>query len=177
MYQAHLLAFLPTGPGPICLESSWQIKKAPGLPRGKIDAPPLAGHQLWHGPLAMLPATRQGLLRACHQVALPLATKVDQPQPTKARAEDLPALPKDGKAIDPLIQADPDFWTLMTWVPRIGAASPEWQSITDPQNRACHPGVAPFEYHTRVGRRAGLSQHAPKRLKSLFHWAAIGVKG
>ena len=46
----------------------------------------------------------------------------------------------------------------------------------------CHAGVAPFEYRsgTSVRGRTRVSQHARKRLKSLFHLAAmsaIRIKG
>ncbi len=61
-------------------------------------------------------------------------------------------------------------------------ATHELKAITDPKKLACHAGVAPFEYRsgTSVGGKTRVSQHARKRLKSLFHLAAmsaIRVKG
>lgn len=42
---------------------------------------------------------------------------------------------------------------------------------------ACHAGVAPFNYQSgsSVRGRAGASQHARKRLKSLFHLGAMAA--
>jgi len=220
IYNAHLLDFLHKLGLPIWLESSLQIKKAGGLQRGKtdaIDAQRIAEYayrfrdqlRLWQPPrqviqqLAMLSATRQRLILAYNQLALPLAEQQGfinpslQKQLQKTCKASLAALEKDGKAIDAaidqLIQADPhlkDLFTLMTSVPGIGAvtatevliATNELQTITDPKKMACHAGVAPFEYKsgTSVRSRPGVSQHARKRLKSLFHlaaMAAIRVKG
>jgi transposase len=56
------------------------------------------------------------------------------------------------------------------------------KSISDPKKMACHAGVAPFNYQSgsSVRGRPGVSQHARKRLKSLFHlgaMASIRAKG
>lgn len=107
------------------------------------------------------------------------------------------ALEKDrravDKAIDALIEADPhlsQLFELVMSVPGIGTATAteiviatnEMKTITDPKKMACHAGVAPFNYQSgsSVRGRPGVSQHARKRLKSLFHlgaMAAIRVKG
>ncbi|MBC3795365.1 IS110 family transposase [Spirosoma utsteinense] len=75
-------------------------------------------------------------------------------------------------------------------VPGIGTATAteiviatnEMKAITDPKKMACHAGVAPFNYQSgsSVRGRPGVSQHARKRLKSLFHlgaMSAIRMKG
>lgn len=165
--------------------------------------------RLWEPPrqvvqqLAMLSATRQRLIQVYNQLATPLAEQQSFVNPTlqkqlqKSCKASLAAIGKDrkaiDKAIDELIQGDhqlKDLFTLMTSVPGIGAvtatevliATNELQTITDPKKMACHAGVAPFEYKsgTSVRGRPGVSQHARKRLKSLFHLAAmsaIRVKG
>jgi transposase len=53
-------------------------------------------------------------------------------------------------------------------------ATNELSTISAPKKMACQAGVAPFEYKSgsSVGSRPGVSQQAPKRLKSLFHLAA-----
>jgi len=78
----------------------------------------------------------------------------------------------------------------MTSIPGIGPATTievlvatnELQTITEPKKPACHAGVAPFEYRsgTSIRGKTKVSQHARKRLKYLFHLAAmsaIRVKG
>lgn len=97
------------------------------------------------------------------------------------------------KAIDKLIQEDSqlkELFGLITSVPGIGPATAtevvvasagrprnELKTITDPKQMACHAGVAPFEYRsgTSIRSRPGVSQHARKRLKSLFHLAGRPV--
>jgi transposase len=165
--------------------------------------------RLWQPPrqvvqqLALLSATRQRLIQVYNQLAGPLAEQQSFVNPTlqkqlqKSCKASLTAIGKDrkaiDKAIDELIKSDHqlrDLFTLMTSVPGIGAATAtevliatnELQTITDPKKMACHAGVAPFEYKsgTSVRGRPGVSQHARKRLKSLFHLAAmsaIRVKG
>ena len=92
-----------------------------------------------------------------------------------------------------LIESDPrlsQLFELVTSVPGIGTATAteiviatnEMKTITDPKKMACHAGVAPFNYQSgsSVRGRPGVSQHARKRLKSLFHlgaMAAIRVSG
>lgn len=165
--------------------------------------------RLWEPPrqvvqqLAMLSAARQRLIGVYNQLAGPLAEQqsfvnpVLQKQLLKSCQASLAAIDKDrkaiDKAIDALIEGDEQLkqlFALMTSVPGIGAvtatevviATNELKNITDPKKMACHAGVAPFEYKsgTSVRGRPGVSQHARKRLKSLFHLAAmsaIRVKG
>ena len=165
--------------------------------------------RLWEPPrqviqqLAFLSATRQRLNRVYNQLACPLAEQQSfvnpalQKQLLKSCKASLAAIEKDRKAIDSsidqLIQADDNLkslFSLITSVPGIGSATAtevliatnELKSITDPKKMACHAGVAPFDYKsgTSVRGRPGVSQHARKRLKSLFHlgaMAAIRVKG
>ena len=161
--------------------------------------------RLWEPPrlivqqLAMLSGTRQRLIQVYHQLADPLAEQqgfvnpILQKQLQQGCKASLAAIEKDRKAIDKLIQDDDqlkELFALMTSVPGIGPATAtevviatnELRSITDPKKLACHAGVAPFDYKSgsSVRGRPGVSQHARKRLKSLFHLAAmsaIRVKG
>lgn len=165
--------------------------------------------RLWEPPravvqqLAMLSAARQRLIAVYNQLAGPLAEQqnfinpVLQKQLLKSCQASLAALEKDrkaiDKAIDQLIEGDDqlkELFALITSVPGIGTATAtevviatnELQTITDPKKMACHAGVAPFTYQSgsSVRGRPGVSQHARKRLKSLFHMAAmsaIQVKG
>lgn len=96
-------------------------------------------------------------------------------------------------AIDQLVADDEQLkarFDLITSVLGIGVAtateviiaSNDLTTITDPKKMACRAGFAPFAYKsgTSVRSRPGVSQHARKRLKSLFHlaaMAAIRVKG
>jgi transposase len=95
--------------------------------------------------------------------------------------------------IDKLIQSDDRLKELFEWmtsVPGIGTttatevlvATNEFQTINEPKKLACHAGVAPFEYRSgsSVRGKTSVSQHARKRLKSLFHlgaMSAIQMKG
>lgn len=165
--------------------------------------------RLWEPPravvqqLSMLSSARQRLISVYNQLAGPLieqksfVSPVMQKQLTKSCKTSLTAIEKDRKAIDKaineLIEGDEQLrqlFGLMTSIPGIGTAtateviiaSNELQSITDPKKMACHAGVAPFNYQSgsSVRGRPGVSQHARKRLKSLFHLAAmsaIRVKG
>ena len=165
--------------------------------------------RLWEPPrqvvqkLALLSAARQRLISVYNQLAGPLAEQQGftdpalQKQLRKSCQASLAALEKDrkavDKAIDALVEADPglsQLFDLITSVPGIGKATAteiaiatnEMKAITDPKKMACHAGVAPFDYKsgTSVRGRPGVSQHARKRLKSLFHLAAmsaIRVKG
>ena len=97
------------------------------------------------------------------------------------------------KQINALIQADGqlrELFDLMTSIPGIGpatvtevlVATNELKAITDPKKLACHAGVAPFEHRsgTSIRGKSKVSQHARKRLKYVFHLAAmsaIRVKG
>ena len=148
--------------------------------------------------LAMLSATRQRLILVYNQLAVPLAEQQSFINPTlqkqlqKSCKASLKALEKDRKAvdadIDQLIAKDEhlkELFALMTSVPGIGVvtatevivATNELSTISEPKKMACHAGVAPFEYKSgsSVRRRPGVSQHAPKRLKSLFHLAAMAA--
>jgi len=151
----------------------------------------------------MLSATRQRLMLVYNQLAGPLAEQQNFVNPTlqkqlqKTCKASLTALEKDRKAIDAamnqLIANDNQLkalFNLITSVPGIGMvtateviiATNELTTIPDAKKMACHAGVAPFNYQsgTSVRGRPGVSQHARKRLKSLFHLAAmsaIGVKG
>jgi transposase len=148
--------------------------------------------------LAMLSATRQRLIQVYNQLAGPLAEQQGfinptlQKQLSKSCQASLAALEKDRKAvekaIDALIEADShlsQLFELVTSVPGIGSvvateivvATNELKAITDPKKMACHAGVAPFNYQSgsSVRGRPGVSQHARKRLKSLFHLAAMSA--
>jgi transposase len=144
----------------------------------------------------LLSATRQRLILVYNQLAGPLAEQQNFINPTlqkqlqKSCKASLTALQKDrkaiDKAIDELIAGDEhlkELFALMISVPGIGVATAtevivatnELKTITEPKKMACHAGVAPFEYKsgTSVRGRPGVSQHARKRLKSLFHLAAM----
>lgn len=153
--------------------------------------------------LAFLSAARQRLISVYNQLASPLAEHqgfIDptlQKQLNKSCQASLAALEKDrksvDKAIDALIKTDPrlsQLFELVTSVPGIGTATAteiviatnEMKTINDAKKMACHAGVAPFNYQSgsSVRGRPGVSQHARKRLKSLFHlgaMAAIRAKG
>ena len=165
--------------------------------------------RLWEPPrqivqkLALLSATRHRLISVYNQLACPLTEQqgfigpVLQKQLGQSCQASLTALEKDRKAvekaIDKLIEADPrlsQLFELVMSVPGIGTATAtevviatnEMKAITDPKKMACHAGVAPFNYQSgsSVRGRPGVSQHARKRLKSLFHlgaMAAIRAKG
>ncbi|MCC5613334.1 IS110 family transposase [Nostoc sp. CHAB 5834] len=65
---------------------------------------------------------------------------------------------------------------------KVIVATNELKTITDPKQMACHAGVASSEYRSGTSIRIcpGVSQHARKRIKSLFHLGAISairVKG
>lgn len=151
----------------------------------------------------MLSAARQRLIAVYNQLAGPLAEQQGfvnpsfQKQLLKGCQASLVAIEKDrkaiDKAIDQLVEGDnqlKDLFSLITSVPGIEPttatevviATNELKAITDPKKMARHAGVAPFDYKsgTSVRGRPGVSQHARKRLKSLFHLAAmsaIRVKG
>jgi transposase len=160
--------------------------------------------RLWEPPrqvvqkLALLSAARQRLISVYNQLAGPLAEQqgfIDptlQKQLSKSCQASLTALEKDRKAvekaIDALIEADPrlsQLFELVMSVPGIGTATAteiviatnEMKAITDPKKMACHAGVAPFNYQSgsSVRGRPGVSQHARKRLKSLFHLGAMSA--
>lgn len=146
----------------------------------------------------MLSAARQRLIGVYNQLAGPLAeqqgfiTPTLQKQLQKSCQASLKALEADrksiDKAIDQLIANDEQLaqlFSLITSVPGIGTttatevviATNELKAITDPKKMAWHAGVAPFNYESgsSVRGRPGVSHHARKRLKSLFHLAAMSA--
>lgn len=158
--------------------------------------------RLWEPPravvqqLAMLSATRLRLIEVYNQLAAPLAEQQGfinpalQKQLQKSCQASLKALEADRKAIDKAIEQHiknddrlNELFELITSVPGIGSAvatevviaTNELKTITDPKKMACHAGVAPFNYQSgsSVRGRPGVSHHARKRLKSLFHLAAM----
>jgi len=165
--------------------------------------------RLWEPPravvqqLAMLSAARQRLIAVYNQLAGPLAEQQGFINPTLQKQllrgcqASLTAIERDrkaiDKAIDQLVDGDDqlkELFGLITSIPGIGPATAtevviatnELKAITDPRKMACHAGVAPFNYQSgsSVRGRPGVSQHARKRLKSLFHlsaMSAIRVKG
>ena len=149
-------------------------------------------------PLAMLSATRQRLIGVYNQLAGPLAEQQGFINPTlqkqiaKTCQASLKALEADRKAIDKAIDqliANDDqlaqLFGLISSVPGIGRetateviiATNELKTITDPKKMACHAGVAPFNYQSgsSLRGRPAVSHHARKRLKSLFHLAAMSA--
>jgi len=74
---------------------------------------------------------------------------------------------------------------LVTPVTGVGAATAaevfvatnEFKDTADPKKLACHAGIAPFEHRpgTSVRGKTRVSQHARKRLKSLFHMGAMAA--
>ncbi|MFN8343496.1 MAG: transposase [Spirosomataceae bacterium] len=162
--------------------------------------------RLWEPPraiiqkLAMLSAARQRIIGVYNQLAGPLAeqqgfiTPALQKQLQKSCQASLKALDTDrksiDKAIDQLIANDEQLaqlFGLITSVPGIGTTTAmevvittnELKVITDAKKMACHAGVAPFNYESgcSVRGRPGVSHHARKRLKSLFHLAGRPVPG
>lgn len=160
--------------------------------------------RLWEPPravvqqLAMLSAARQRLITVYNQLAVPLAEQqgfidpILQKRLLKSCHASLAAIEKDRKAIDKaieqLIEDDAQLkrlFGLMTSIPGIGPATAtevviatnEFKSITDPKKMACHAGVAPFNFQSgsSVRGRPGVSQYARKRLKFLFHLAAMAA--
>lgn len=165
--------------------------------------------RLWEPPravvqqLAFFSATRQRLIQVYNQLASPLTESQNFVNPSlrkqlqKSCKASLVAIDRDrkaiDKAIDEVVEADQQLkrlFDLITSVPGIGTATAtevviatnEMKTIADPKKMACHAGVAPFNYQSgsSVRGRPGVSQHARKRLKSLFHlgaMAAIRAKG
>lgn len=165
--------------------------------------------RLWQPPrpllqeLVTLSALRQRLLLVRQQLQVPVNEQADfvsarlQKQLTKHCQASLKAINADleqvNRQMDQLIRRDQhlsELFELMTSIPGVGPAvatevilaTDEFKKFTDPKKLACHAGVAPFEYSsgTSVRGRSRVSQHARKRLKFLFHLAAmsaIRVKG
>lgn len=153
--------------------------------------------------LAALSALRQRLIGVRRQLEQPLAEQQTfwksslHKQVSKACQAALKGIHADlesvEKQIRTLIEGDKRLKELFDWItsiPGIGnatatellVATDEFTAINDAKKLACHAGVAPFEYRSgsSVRGRTSVSQHARKRLKSLFHLAAmsaIQVKG
>ena len=153
--------------------------------------------------LAALSALRHRLIGVRRQLEQPLAEQQSFGEPalckqlTKTCRTSITAIKADlevvEKQIQTIISEDDRLKQLFDWVtsiPGIGiatatellVATDEFIAINDPKKLACHAGVAPFEYRSgsSVRGRTSVSQHARKRLKSLFHLAAmsaIQVKG
>jgi transposase len=165
--------------------------------------------RLWQPPrqllqdLTNLSALRQRLMLVRSQLQQPINEQAGFSNPKRQKQlikncqASLKAINADLESVDQqitqLIQADEhlrELFALMTSIPGVGMATAtevilatdEFKAITDPKKLACHAGVAPFEYRsdTSVRGKTRVSQHARKRLKSLFHLAAmsaIQVKG
>lgn len=165
--------------------------------------------RLWQPPrqviqqLAALSALRQRLLLVGQQLQQPLDEQqsfIDnsiQKQLLKTCQTSLKAIQADiekvNKQIKEIIEKDShlkELFDYITSVPGVGAVTAsevivstnEFKNISDPKKLACHAGVAPFPYQSgsSVRGKTGVSHHARKRLKSLFHLAAmsaIRVKG
>jgi transposase len=160
--------------------------------------------RLWQPPrpvlaqLTHLSALRQRLLSVNQQLRLPLTEQKRFTPPALQRQLEaacrasVGALKKDLRAveaqIDGLIQADDtlrELFGLMTSVPGIGAvtatevlvATNEMKAFNDPRKLACHAGVAPFEHRsgTSIRGRTRVNHQARKRLKTLFHLAAMAA--
>lgn len=160
--------------------------------------------RLWQPPrlviqkLAYLSALRQRLIVARQQLAQPVAEQqgfVDKAvgrQMARACQASLKALEADlasaDRQIKELIRQDErlsELFELVTSVPGVGGATAaevlvatnEFKDISEPKKLACHAGVAPFEHQsgTSVRGRTRVSQHARKRLKSLFHMGAMSA--
>ncbi|MFC5413196.1 IS110 family transposase, partial [Larkinella bovis] len=160
--------------------------------------------RLWQPPrpilqkLAVLSALRQRLLRVRQQLQQPITEQqgfVDatlQRQLLKSCQASIKSLTTDLEKADQqithLIQSDERLKELFGWitsVPGIGSATAtevlvatdEFNQFTDPKKLACHAGVAPFEYKSgsSVRGKTSVSQHARKRLKSLFHLGAMSA--
>ncbi|GAB3314611.1 IS110 family transposase [Larkinella ripae] len=160
--------------------------------------------RLWQPPrqiiqeLAFLSAARQRLNQAYNLLAGPLAEQESFVSPSlqkklqrnsKKSLLTLRAEQKDiDRQISELIQNDARLKELFEWmvsVPGIGPATAteliittnEMTVITAPKKMACHSGVAPFEYRsgTSIRGKTRVSHQARKRLKSLFHLAAMSV--
>lgn len=153
--------------------------------------------------LAALSALRQRLIGVRRQLEQPLAEQKTfwksslHKQLSKTCQTALRAIHADLESVEKqmqvLIVEDNRLKELFDWVtsiPGIGnatatellVATDEFNGINDAKKLACHAGVAPFEYRSgsSVRGRTSVSQHARKRLKSLFHltaMSAIQVKG
>lgn len=165
--------------------------------------------RLWQPPryvlqeLVILNALRQRLLLIRQQLQVPVNEQAAfvspklQKQLTRHCQSSLKAvnadLDKVNQQMDELIHQDEQLcerFKLITSIPGVGPAvatevilaTDEFKNFAEPKKLACHAGVAPFEHSsgTSVRGRSRVSQHARKRLKFLFHLAAMSavrVKG
>lgn len=160
--------------------------------------------RLWQPPrqllqdLTNLSSLRQRLLSVRSQLQQPIDEQVgfinskSQKLLVKNCQASLKAINTDLEHVDHqinmLIQQDEQLnqlFNLMTSIPGIGLvtatevvlATNEFKAIDDPKKLACHAGVAPFEYQSgsSVRGKTRVNQHARKRLKSLFHLAAMSA--
>lgn len=160
--------------------------------------------RLWQPPrpvihkLAYLSALRQRLQVARQQLQQPVAEmqgfvdKSISQQMAKSCRASLKALDADLASvegqIEELIGQDErlsELFGLVTSVTGVGAATAaevfvatnEFKDISEPKKLACHAGLAPFEHRsgTSVRGKTRVSQHARKRLKSLFHMGAMSA--
>jgi transposase len=158
--------------------------------------------RLWQPPrqllqdLTHLSALRQRLLSVRTQLQQPINEQVRfvntkrQKLVVKNCQASLKAINSDltnvEQQIQQLVQQDEqlkELFVLMTSIPGVGnatateviIATDEFKMIQEPKKLACHAGVAPFEYRsgTSVRGKTRVNQHARKRLKSLFHLAAM----
>jgi len=160
--------------------------------------------RLWQPPrqllqdLTHLSALRQRLLSVRTQLQQPINEQVRFVDPKRQKLvvkncqASLKAINSDltnvEQQIEQLIQQDEQLkqlFALMTSIPGVGnatateviIATDEFKIIQEPKKLACHAGVAPFEYcsGTSVRGKTRVNQHARKRLKSLFHLAAMSA--
>jgi transposase len=160
--------------------------------------------KLWQPPrqiiqeLSFLSAARQRLIQAYNLLAGPLAEQesfvspILQKRLQRSSKKSILALKAEQQDIDQqikdLIEHDlrlKELFELMVSVPGIGPATAteiilttnEMTAITEPKKMACHAGIAPFEYRsgTSIRGKTRVSHQARKRLKALFHLAAMAV--
>jgi len=153
--------------------------------------------------LAALSAVRHRLLIVRQQLQQPLNEQESfiesslQKQLCKTCQASLKAINTDLEKIEKQVKEIRDkddrlkeLFEFITSVPGIGVvtasevivATNEFNNIAEPIKLACHAGVAPFEHQsgTSVRGKTSVTHHARKRLKSLFHLAAMSavrVKG
>ena len=160
--------------------------------------------RLWQPPrqllqeLVILSALRQRLLLVWQQLQVPVneqaafvSTRL-QKQLTRHCQASLKAINADleqvNRQMDELIHQDQqlcELFKLMTSIPGIGPAvatevilaTDEFKNFAEPKKLACHAGVAPFEHSSgsSIRGRSRVNQHARKRLKFLFHLAAMSA--
>lgn len=160
--------------------------------------------RLWQPPrqllqdLTSLSSLRQRLLSVRSQLQQPIDEQASfvntrsQKLLVKSCQASLKAINLDLEHVDQqinvLIKQDEQLnqlFNLMTSIPGVGVitatevilTTDEFKAIGDPKKLACHAGVAPFEYQSgsSVRGKTRVNQHARKRLKSLFHLAAMSA--